>query len=629
MDTKTHTPANNTSPQSSFPLHTMRHSCAHVMAAALRKLYPQAKFGVGPAIENGFFYDISLGEQRLTEEDLGRIETEMRKIAKKKEAFTYEELPVEQAIATMHTLGQTYKVELLKLLQEKGSTAIAKETGDEDAVADGSGVVSFYHTGEFVDLCRGPHVKHTGQIGAFKLTHLAGAYWRGNEKNDQLQRIYGLCFEDKEALEKELWRIEQAKLRDHRKIGKELKLFTFSEEVGSGLPLWLPKGVILRDELEYLARQEERRDGYERVVTSHLAKESLYIQSGHLGYYKEDMYAPIDIEGDNYYLRPMNCPHHHQIYLAHPHSYRQLPLRISEYGQVYRYERSGALSGLMRTRGFCQNDAHIYCRFDQAKDEFLKVMRLHVRYYDLIGIKDYYMRLSLPDLEKLDKYVNKPEEWLAALAIIREAMNESGFPYREVEGEAAFYGPKVDFMIKSVIGTEYAISTNQLDFMATTGFNLNYIAEDGGKHPVYVIHRAPLGSHERFVAFLIEHYAGAFPTWLAPVQLKVIPISDRHLAYAQQVMDFLLKAEVHNGSGGLRVELDDSTERMQKKIRSAQMEKIPYMLVIGDKEMENQQVAVRLRNGQDLGAMGVDTLLERLKTETYQRRDVPSPGQAL
>lgn len=607
-----------------FPVHTIRHSCAHVMAAAISHLYPNAKFGVGPAIETGFFYDVRL-EQHLTEEDLPKIESEMRRILKKKERFVYEELPIDEAIAAMSSRGQTYKVELLKLLKEKGSTAIAKETGDEDAVAPGkTDIVSFYQTGDFIDLCRGPHVNHSGQIGVFKLTHLAGAYWRGNEKNDQLQRIYGLCFDSQEALDQALWRIEQAKLRDHRKLGRALQLFTFSEEVGPGLPIWLPNGVVVRDELEYLARQEERRDGYERVVTSHITKESLYYRSGHLPYYKEDMYAPIDIEGDNYYLRPMNCPHHHQVYLAHPRSYRQLPLRICEYGQVYRYERSGALSGLMRTRGFCQNDAHIYCRFDQAKDEFLRVMRLHARYYDLIGIHDYRMRLALPDLTKLDKYVNEPEAWLAALAIIREAMNESGYPFEEAEGEAAFYGPKIDFIIKSAIGTEYAISTNQLDFMATNRFDLSYIAEDGQKHPVYVIHRAPLGSHERFVAFLIEHYAGAFPTWLSPVQVMLIPISDRHLGYAREVQTRLKQAEVHNGTGGLRIELDDSTERMQKKIRNAQMRKIPYMAIIGDKEMETSTLSVRLRNGQDLGTLSSEQLLNRLKSEIAQRQDLSS-----
>jgi threonyl-tRNA synthetase len=333
------------------------------------------------------------------------------------------------------------------------------------------------------------------------------------------------------------------------------------------------------------------------------------------------MYSPIDIDGEQFYLRPMNCPHHHQIYLAEPHSYRDLPLRLAEYGQVYRYENSGALSGLMRTRGFCQNDSHIYCRFDQAKTEFLKVMKLHARYYDMMGIKEYYMRFSKPDLNKLDKYVNEPAKWIAAMKIVQEAMDESGFPYVEAEGEAAFYGPKIDFMIKSVIGVEYAISTNQLDFLATERFGLTYKGEDGKDHPVYVIHRAPLGSHERFVAFLIEQFAGAFPTWLSPVQAVVVPIADRHNEYGQKVYELLRNADIPTANGGVRIELDDSRESMQKKIRNAQTRKIPYMLVVGDKEAQDNTVSVRLRNGTDLKAMSLDSLLERILTEVKQRRD--------
>jgi threonyl-tRNA synthetase len=378
----------------------------------------------------------------------------------------------------------------------------------------------------------------------------------------------------------------------------------------------------MRQELEFLALKEERRDGYLRIATPQITKEALYYRSRHLPYYKDDMYSTIDIEGENYYLRPMNCPHHHQVYLAGKHSYRELPIRYAEYGQVYRYEPSGGLSGLMRARGFCQNDAHIYCRYDQAKDEFLRVMRLHARYYDLMGIKEYYMRLSLPDLAKLDKYVNEPQRWLAALEIIREAMKESGYPYIEAKGEAAFYGPKVDFMIKSVIGTEYAISTNQLDFLATETFDLSYVGEDGREHPVYVIHRAPLGSHERFVAFLIEHYAGAFPTWLAPIQVRVIPITDRVNDYAIKVRDRLFEEPVVNGTGGLRVDLDLSNERMQRKIREAQTKKIPYMLVVGDREAEQGMVAVRLRSGKDLGAMPLDQFIARVKREAESRQDV-------
>jgi threonyl-tRNA synthetase len=607
-------------------LHTMRHSAAHLMAAAIQRIWPAARFGVGPAISNGFYYDV-LFDEPIGDEDLIAIAEKMKEIQKEALPYRRDELSVDAAIAEMNKLGQPFKVELLNLLKEKGSTAVSKETGDSDVVAseaDGKGVstVSFYTVGDFIDLCRGPHVARTSDIGPYKLSHIAGAYWRGNERNQQLQRIYGLCFGTQEELEKEVWRIEQTRLRDHRRLGKELQLFTFSPEVGSGLPLWLPKGTVLRDELELLAQQEERRDGYQRVVTPVITKENLYYRSGHLPYYKEDMYQPMDIDGEKFYLRPMNCPHHHQIYLAQPHSYRELPVRIAEYGNVYRYEPSGALSGLMRTRGFTQNDAHIYCRFDQAKDEFLRVMRLHARYYELIGITDFSMRLALPDLAKLDKYVNEPEKWLEALEIIRAAMKESGYQYVEAEGEAAFYGPKVDFMIKSAIGTEYAISTNQLDFLATDRFELNYVGEDGARHPVYVIHRAPLGSHERFVAFLIEHFAGAFPTWLSPVQIRMIPVADRHVDYARQTADFFTNANVQTGTGGLRVEVDDSSERMQKKIRQGQLEKIPYLLVVGDKEAAAGTAAVRLRSGKDLGAMPLERILERVRIEAESRKDL-------
>lgn len=624
-------PRNDTA--TGFPLATMRHSCAHVMAAAIQSIWPKARFGVGPAIDNGFFYDVMFDEP-ISDKDLPRIEQAMRKLRKGKKRFSRDDMPVDAALAAMDAAGQDYKVELLRLLKEKGSTAVARETGDADAVgvsdgaSNGSGVdrVSFYKTGDFIDLCRGPHVDHAGQIGVFKLTRIAGAYWRGDQNNPQLQRIYGLCFDTQEALDHEIWRLEEAKKRDHRKLGKELELFTFTEEVGLGLPIWLPRGTVIRAELQRLALREERRDGYFQVVTPQITKEDLYYRSGHLPYYKDDMYAPMDIDGENFYLRPMNCPHHHQVYLSRKRSYRDLPLRIAEYGDVYRYEAHGGLSGLMRTRAFCQNDAHIYCRFDQAKAEFIKVMRLHARYYDLMGIKDYYMRFSLPDLDKLDKFVDAPDKWLEAMRIIREAMDESGYPYQEEQGEAAFYGPKVDFMIRSVIGTEYAISTNQLDFLATDRFELTYTGEDNEQHPVYVIHRAPLGSHERFTAFLIEHYAGAFPTWIAPVQIRVIPIADRHNAYAEQVVDFFRDADVETGTGGLRIDSDVSSQTMQKRIRQGQLEKIPYMLVVGDKEAEQQQVAVRLRSGADLGALSLDAVLERISDEVRNRRDLPGPA---
>lgn len=613
--------------QSDFDADTRRHSAAHLMAAAVKDLYPNAQFGVGPATETGFFYDIKLDET-LTVEDLQKIEKRMKEMRKKKHRFEREDLNVDDAIQYMERENQPFKVELLKLLRDKGSTAIAKETGDESVVGEGVDTISFYRTGDFVDLCRGPHVDHAGEVGHFKLRSIAGAYWRGDQKNAQLQRIHAIAFPTKEELEAELLRLEEQAKRDHRKIGRELGLFTLVEEVGAGLPMWLPAGNVIRDELERLARNTEHKAGYQRVSTPHITKGDLYVKSGHLPYYADDMYAPIIIDEQEYYLRPMNCPHHHMIYAHDQWSYRDLPVRLSEYGQVYRHEASGGLSGLMRVRGFCQNDAHIYCREDQAKDEFLAVMHMHADYYRLFGIEDFWMRLSLPDFENLEKYVDDVEGWKKALGILKAAMDESGYPYKEVEGEAAFYGPKVDFMVKSVVGTEYAISTNQLDFMATKRFDLEYTDKDGEKKPVYVIHRAPLGSHERFTAFLIEHYAGKFPTWIAPVQAIVIPIADRHEDYAEEVRKRLFNAEVDTVHGGVRVEADMAAERMQKKIRNAQTRQIPYMLVVGDAEAEAGHVAVRHRDLGDLGSMPVDQLIDRIAAEQRARADLPKPEAA-
>ena len=584
-------------------LELIRHDTAHVLAMAVQALYPGTQVTIGPSIEDGFYYDFAR-ETPFTPEDLPKIEAKMHEIVKAALPTRREVWPRDQAIAHFEGIGERYKAELIHAIPE-----------GED--------VSIYFHGEWHDLCRGPHFATTAPIGdAFKLTKIAGAYWRGDSSNAQLQRIYGTAWRDKKELQDYLTRLEEAEKRDHRKLGKELELFTFSPDVGAGLPLWMPNGMVIRQELEFLALQEERKDGYQRVATPHITKEALYYRSRHLPYYADSMYSPLDIDGENYYLRPMNCPHHHLIYGATRHSYREMPLRIAEYGQDYRYEASGGLSGLMRVRGFCMNDAHIYCRYDQAKDEFIRVMRLHARYYDLMDIKDYYMRLSLPDLDKLDKYVDEPEKWLAALEIIKQAMKESGYPYVEGKGEAAFYGPKIDFMIKSAIGTEYTISTNQLDFLATQTFGLSYIGEDGGEHPVYVIHRAPLGTHERFTAFLIEHYAGAFPVWLSPIQARVIPITEKVTGYAQQVAEKLFQAPVVNGTGGLRVDIDLASERMQKKIRDAQLKKIPYMLVVGEREAAEGKVAVRLRSGKDLGAMPLEAFIERIKTEAESRQDV-------
>jgi len=583
-------------------LELIRHDAAHVLAMAVQALYPGTQVTIGPAIDDGFYYDFARDEP-FTPDDLPKIEAKMHEIVKADLPTRREVWPRDKAVEHFKSIGENYKAELIAAIPE-----------GED--------VSLYWHGDWHDLCRGPHFATTGKIGdAFKLTKIAGAYWRGDSNNAQLQRIYGTAWRDQKELDAYLTRLEEAEKRDHRRIGKEMELFTFSPDVGAGLPLWMPNGMVIRQELEFLALQEERKDGYVRVATPHITKEALYIRSRHLPYYADSMYSPLDIDGENYYLRPMNCPHHHMIYLATRHSYRELPLRIAEYGQDYRYEASGGLSGLMRVRGFCMNDAHIYCRYDQAKEEFIKVMRLHARYYDLMDIKDYYMRLSLPDLDKLDKYVDQPEKWLAALAIIKEAMVESGYPFKEVKGEAAFYGPKIDFEIKSVIGTEYTISTNQLDFLATQTFGLCYIGEDGGEHPVYVIHRAPLGTHERFTAFLIEHYAGAFPTWLAPVQARIIPISDKVDDYAETVRRKLFDVPVVNGTAGLRVDIDLTAERMQKKIRDAQLQKIPYMLVVGEREAAEGKVAVRLRSGKDLGPMPLESFIARIKEEAETRKD--------
>lgn len=594
-----------------------RHSCAHIMAAAIQKLWPNAKFGVGPVIDNGFYYDFVLDEH-LGEADLERITSMMRKLKKKKSRFTRQEKNIDEAISFMQNTDQPFKVELLELLKTKGSTAIEKAVEDKQALglsttSQGTETISFYQTGDFIDLCRGPHVEHSGQIGSFKLHKISGAYWRGHEKNPQMQRIYGLCFENDTELEAEILRLEQLKARDHRKLGKQLGIYTNDDTVGRGLPLWLPNGVVIRKELEKIAQAYERIDGYQEVSTPHLAKSALYYQSGHLPYYKEDMYNPIEIDEETYYLKPMNCPHHHKIFQSDLHSYRDLPLRYTEWGQVYRYEKSGALSGLMRARGFCMNDAHIYCRYDQVAEEIEAVLKLHARYYELFDIKDFSMVLCLPDSENTDKYSDDQDNWNKTAEIIRSVMTKLNYPFVEEEGEAAFYGPKIDFIIKSALGTAYTISTCQLDFLAPQRFDLNYRTETGEQAPVLVIHRAPLGTHERFIAFLLEHYGGQFPTWLAPVQVTIIPIADRHIAYAQSVYKQLFKADVPTATGGLRVSIDTSSERMQKKIRNAQLKKIPYQLILGDQEQADNTVAVRHNN--QTTTYSLDVFLESISKE--------------
>ncbi len=569
---------------SSENIENIRHSLAHLLAMAVLAKFPKTKLGIGPVIEHGFYYDFLLPAP-LSPDDLPELEKTMRELIAQNLVFSGEKITPQKARTLF--AAQPFKLELIKEFIKEKKQLTAYRTGDA-----------------FLDLCKGGHVKNTSEIpaDAFKLTHIAGAYWRGSEKNPQLTRIYGLAFQTKEELGKHIWQEEEAKKRDHRVLGERLKLFTFAPEVGPGLPLWLPNGTALRDAIEERAKKVEAQWGYQRVATPHIAKEDLFRMSGHIPYYADSMFPAIQLDDGNYYLKAMNCPHTHMIYKAQPHSWRDLPIRYAEYGTVYRYELSGTLAGLLRTRGFTQNDAHIYCREDQVEKEFLNVMRLHEYWYkEVFGITDFYMRLSLPAEDK-KKYAGLPAGWKKAVELIRSAMKKSGLPFVEAEGEAAFYGPKVDFQIKSAIGREESASTNQLDFLATERFNLTYTDTDGKKKPLYVIHRAPLGSHERFIAFLIEHYAGAFPVWLAPVQVAVLPVSEKSLGYAETVLKALKEKDV-------RAELDASNETLGKKIRTAETQKIPYLLVVGEREQASRNVAVRERSKGDLGAMALDQFL--------------------
>lgn len=588
-------------------LQHMRHSCAHLLAAAVQKLWPEAKLGVGPVIENGFYYDFDL-KHRLSEEDLPKIEEAMRELAAEGNGYEREELSIADAKKRAKEMDQPYKLELIEQIEKTGSTAVMDAEYQHGSNESGAETVSFYTTGAFVDLCRGGHVETTKEIGPFKLLSVAGAYWRGKSENPQLQRIYGTCWPTQEELDAYVAELEEAKQRDHRKIGKELELFTFDPLIGPGLPVWLPKGVVFRDLVEQLARKKEAEQGYQRLVTPHLAKEELYKLSGHLPYYADTMYPPMELDDGKYYLKAMNCPHTHLVFRQTPHSYREMPVRFAEYGTVYRHELSGTLAGLLRVRMLSMNDAHIYCREDQIEEEFLKVMELHKFYIDLFGIENYYMRLSLHDPKNKDKYIDEPEMWSMTEGAIRRVMQQSGLEYREAIGEAAFYGPKIDFQVRFVGGREETLATNQLDFAAGDRFGLEYNDADGAKKKVYVIHRAPLGTHERFSAFLIEHYAGKFPLWLAPIQARILPIADRHSDYAMSVQARLREA-------GYRVEVDARHESVGKKIRSAQVEKIPYVLVVGDAEVESGTVAIRSRDNGDEGTTSVEELLVRMSDE--------------
>ena len=566
-------------------LYRMRHSAAHIMAEAVLELFPGTKFAIGPPIEHGFYYDFDL-PRPLTNDDLETIEKRMRRTIDANHEFARSEIDKD---AARNVFGdQPYKLELIDGIE-----------GER---------VSLYKHGGFTDLCEGPHVDRTGQVGAFKLTSIAGAYWRGDEHRPMLQRIYGALFETPDELQDYLGRVEEMARRDHRRLGRELELFATHELIGAGLPLWLPKGAVVRRELEQFILQLEREAGYQHVYSPHLAKRELYEISGHWDHFKDDMFPPMATETEEFVLRPMNCPHHILIYAQTKHSYRELPVRIAELGTMYRYERSGVVGGLSRVRAMTLNDAHIFCTVDQVKHEFSNVMRLVEKAYANLGITEYSYQLSLRDPGDKEKYAPNDEMWLMAERVLREAMDDLDLPYKEAPGEAAFYGPKLDIQLRDLLGREETISTVQIDFHLPNQFELIYIGEDGAEHRPVIIHRGVISTMERMVAYLIELYAGAFPLWLAPVQAVVIPIADRHIEYAEQVADDL-RAE------GLRIEVDARGERMQAKIRDAQLQKVPYMLIVGDREKEAGGAAVRHRDGSDLGSLPLFQLIDRLKDE--------------
>ena len=567
-------------------LERLRHSASHIMAEAVLSLFPDAKLGIGPPIDTGFYYDFDL-PRSLTLDDLQVIEERMRQSISGDQPFVQQEVSKDEARRLF--AQQPYKLELIE------------EIADEK--------VSTYRHGDFLDLCAGPHVASTGKVQAFKLTSIAGAYWRGDEQRPMLQRIYGALFETEEDLADHLRRLEEAQRRDHRRLGRELDLFSFHEEFGPGLVYWHPKGGRIRTIIEDLWRQEHYKAGYEIVYTPHLGKAALWDVSGHLDFYRENMYAPMDVDGQEYFVRPMNCPFHIEIYKSAVRSYRDLPMRMAELGTVYRYERSGVLHGLLRLRGFTQDDAHIFCRPDQVEEEVIRAVEFGIHYLRLFGFDEYLLCLST----RPDKYVGSIEEWDQATEALRQAVQSSGMSYEVDEGGGVFYGPKIDIHVRDPIGRTWQLTTVQFDFNLPERFDLAFIGQDGREHRPYMVHRALLGSLERFLGVLIEHYAGAFPLWLAPVQVMLVPIADRHVEHARRVASELEAA-------GLRVEVDERSERMQAKIRDAQLQKVPYMLVVGDKEVEAQAVAVRLRSGEDLGSMSVDAFLARAVDEVRERR---------
>ena len=572
---------------------TFWHSSAHLMAEGVETMFPGVKFWVGPAIEKGFYYDMDLGDKKITEEDLALLEKKMNELARQNNGFARKEISKADAIKYFEAKGDEYKLDLLNGLTDGG--------------------ITFYTQGQFTDLCRGPHIPNTGFIKAIKLTSIAGAYWKGDEKNKQLTRIYGITFPNQKELDEYLAMLEEAKKRDHRKLGKELGIFTFEDNVGPGLPLWMPNGTIIIEELEKLAKETEKAAGYKRVVTPNIAKESMYITSGHLPYYADSMFPPMEMDGEKYYLKPMNCPHHHKIFDAEQKSYKDLPYRIAEYGTCYRYEQSGELFGLMRVRCLHMNDAHIYCSKEQFAQEFMAVNEMYIKYFKIFGVDKYVMRLSLHSPEKLgQKYVNEPALWKETEDMVRKVLIETNTPFVEVQDEAAFYGPKIDVQIWSAIGKEFTLATNQVDFAQGRSFKLSFTNKDNHPEVPLIIHRAPLGTHERFIGFLLEHFAGKFPTWLAPLQVKILPISDKFMDYANTILQKLKNADI-------RVEIDDRNEKVGKKIRDTELARVPYMLVIGEKEMNEGKASIRRQGIGDLGAKDINEFITEISKEIKER----------
>ena len=567
---------------------TLWHSSAHLMAEALEQLYPGSKFAIGPPVENGFYYDIDFGETTFSIDEVGKVEAKMLELASKKSEFIRKEVSKQDAIKYFTEKGDPYKLELIEGLQD--------------------GSITFYTQGNFTDLCRGPHIPNTGFIKAVKLLRVAGAYWRCDEKNKQLTRIYGITFPKDKELKEYLIMLEEAKKRDHRKLGKELELFTFSEKVGMGLPLWLPKGAMLREKLEQFMRKAQTKAGYLPVVTPHIALKELYVTSGHYEKYGADAFQPINTpqEGEQFFLKPMNCPHHCEIYKSSPRSYKDLPLRYAEFGTVYRYEQHGELHGLTRVRGFTQDDAHLFCRPDQVKEEFCKVIDLVFHVFNALDFKDYTAQISLRDPENKTKYIGSDENWLLAEAAIIESAKEKGLKTVVELGEAAFYGPKLDFMVKDALGRKWQLGTIQVDYNLPERFQLEYTGSDNLKHRPVMIHRAPFGSLERFIAVLIEHCGGNFPLWLAPEQFAVLPISEKYNDYAAKVKEIL-------GQNDIVGFVDDRNEKVGKKIRDNEVKKIPFMLVVGEKEEAENKVAVREHGKGDIGVLDIDDFIKFVK----------------